>query len=261
MLLLVGLGLETGDLSVRAADAVRGCVKVYLDGYTVHISSSYREYLRNAFGEIEEVERSDLEEESYAIINISKSEKVAVLVGGDPLVATTHRTLLKQAEEAGVDVKIYHGASIFSAAIGESGLDIYKFGRTTTVPFWSEKYKPVSFIDVIKLNLSNKEHTLLLLDIKAGGIAMSLNEAFDILRSAERASGQSVISGRQIVALADVGADGQFIAYGKADDLEARAARFNGRKISLIIPSDITFAEEEAVERFCISDPDRQNRH
>ncbi len=63
-----------------------------------------------------------------------RREEVGVLIGGDCLSATTHVSLLLEATEQGVETRIIHGSSIFSA-VAETGLSLYKFGRTVTMPF------------------------------------------------------------------------------------------------------------------------------
>ena len=53
-------------------------------------------------------------------------------------------------------------------AIGCCGLQLYNFGETVSIPFWTEEpeWKPESFYDKIVKNLENGRHTLCLLDIK-----------------------------------------------------------------------------------------------
>ena len=53
-------------------------------------------------------------------------------------------------------------------AIGCCGLQLYNFGETVSIPFWTEEpvWKPESFYDKIVKNFANGQHTLCLLDIK-----------------------------------------------------------------------------------------------
>jgi diphthine synthase len=251
---LIGLGLETKDISIRAMEAIRSSDIVYLEQYTTIISDDYVRYLREETGkEIFIVGRHELEEGSKSIIEASKSKTVSILVPGDPLVATTHcATILDIATRLGVRYKVYHASSIFSAAIGSSGLDVYKFGQIVTIPYWYEKYKPVSFIDTLSKNLRNNEHTLLLLDINADEKRhMKLEEAFKILRDADLQKGTGIIhDDLKILVLGDVGMDAQEIAYVKVKDAYKIYASFAKRKISLIIPSGLSFAEEESISKF-----------
>lgn len=56
-------------------------------------------------------------------------------------------------------------ASIMSA-IGATGLQLYNFGQTVSMVFFTETWKPSSFYDRIKENVQIGLHTLILLDIK-----------------------------------------------------------------------------------------------
>ena len=53
-------------------------------------------------------------------------------------------------------------------AIGCCGLQLYNFGETVSIPFWTDEpsWKPESFYNKIVNNLHNGQHTLCLLDIK-----------------------------------------------------------------------------------------------
>ncbi|MGC8889024.1 MAG: diphthine synthase [Candidatus Micrarchaeia archaeon] len=253
MLFLVGLGLERGDISEKALEVIRRASRLMLDPYTNRIDNDYIEYLEAKTGKkLLRLSRSDLEENAYETIKNAKNEDIAILVPGDPLIATTHHTILDLAKKNGIEVKVFHAPSIFTAAIGESGLDIYRFGPTTTIPFWSKKYKPISFIDTIDKNLKNNEHTLVLLDYNyKEEKAMSLEEALALLEVAERERGVSLP--QKIIVLADIGKASQDIAFGERAVLARMSKRFTGKIISLIIPSNPNFAEEEALSKYIIS--------
>jgi diphthine methyl ester synthase len=51
-------------------------------------------------------------------------------------------------------------------AAGASGLQLYNFGQTVSLVFFTETWKPGSFYDRIKENADIGLHTLVLLDIK-----------------------------------------------------------------------------------------------
>ena len=86
------------------------------------------------------------------------------LVALPPLLhsATTHVDLALRARERGIEVKVIHNASIMNA-MGASGLQLYNFGRTVTVPFFTDSWRPDSFYDKIAYNLKGGMHTLVLL--------------------------------------------------------------------------------------------------
>lgn len=58
-----------------------------------------------------------------------------------------------------------HNASIMSA-VGATGLQLYNFGQTVSMVFFTETWKPSSFYDRLKENQHIGLHTLVLLDIK-----------------------------------------------------------------------------------------------
>ena len=70
--------------------------------------------------------------------------------------------LALRARERGIEVKVIHNASIMNA-MGASGLQLYNFGRTVTVPFFTDSWRPDSFYDKIAYNLKGGMHTLVLL--------------------------------------------------------------------------------------------------
>ncbi len=165
MLCLIGLGLyDEKDMTLRGLEAAKSCDSLYAELYTSGWSGL--ENLRVKMDkEIKEVKRSDLEENQEKILEEAKSKNVGILIPGDPLVATTHTDLLVEAKKKGIKTRVVHAPSIYSA-VGETGLFIYKFGKTTTIPYPEEGYEPESPYDAIKENKERGLHTLCLLDVK-----------------------------------------------------------------------------------------------
>jgi diphthine synthase len=250
MLALIGIGLDTGDISVRALEFLKTAKVVCADRYTSVIGQQSLDFIKKESGkEIKTITRSDLEEKVGLTIRPAKDSDMAILVIGDPLVATTHHIILDEAIGQGISTKIFHAPSIFSAGIGESGLDMYKFGPATTVPFWSEHYKPTSFMDVLSKNLSNSEHTLMLLDIdQAKGAPMSIVQAAEIINKSNKKN--TLRSETKVMVLADIGRDGQTIFYTKFSMLESLSVKLEGKTLSIIVPAELNFAEEAAVKKF-----------
>jgi diphthine methyl ester synthase len=79
--------------------------------------------------------------------------------------ATTHTDLLLRARSLAIPHTSIPNASILNA-IGSTGLSLYNFGQTVSMVFFTETWKPSSFYDRIKENVSIGLHTLILLDIK-----------------------------------------------------------------------------------------------
>ena len=170
---------------------------------------------------------------------------------GDPLIATTHQIMLDAARKKGISIEIYHSSSIFSAAIGESGLDIYKFGPTTTIPFWKDNYKPISFIDVISRNVQQGIHTIVLMDYdQSTRSTLQLPEAIKRLLFAEKERGYSLFSSREILAMFDIGKGTARIMLARAAYLGEHAKDVKEGMLTIIVPGKMSFAEEELTSKF-----------
>ncbi len=79
--------------------------------------------------------------------------------------ATTHTDLTLRARSLHIPTRSIPNASILSA-IGSSGLQLYNFGQTVSMVFFTETWRPTSFYDRIAENRKMGLHTLVLLDIK-----------------------------------------------------------------------------------------------
>ena len=122
-----------------------------------------------------------VETESDEILRDADKENVALLVVGDPFGcvvycgtftrllifsrATTHSDIILRAHALKIPVRVIHNASIMNA-VGACGLQLYNFGQTVSLVFFTDTWKPDSFYDKIKENADLGMHTLLLLDIK-----------------------------------------------------------------------------------------------
>lgn len=106
-----------------------------------------------------------VETNSDEILRDAQTEDVAFLVVGDPFGATTHTDLVLRARELGIRVGSVPNASIMSG-IGACGLQLYNFGQTVSMVFFTDNWRPASFYDRVRENRQIGLHTLLLLDIK-----------------------------------------------------------------------------------------------
>ncbi len=251
MLFLIGLGLDLGDISMNGISAIRASDELLLDSFTSSVSREYRDYLEAASGkQIKVLSRSDMEENAKSTISAAKEKNIAILVPGDPLTATTHHLILDLSKQMGIDYKIIHSSSIFTAAIGESGLDIYRFGPTATIPFWKRHYEPTSFLEVIKKNMENGFHTLVLLDFnQAEGKSMSAAEACDIIEKAQEKAGKVIENDTPVLLLSDIGRSSSNIVYTTFQKLKS-AGNTSAAMNCLIVPSNPNFAEEEAMKKY-----------
>ncbi|KAH8739426.1 tetrapyrrole methylase [Cryptosporidium ryanae] len=166
VLYLVGLGLSNEkDLTLRGLELIEKADKLYLESYTSILSPGANIIKILKGKELIEADRKTIEEDCDSIISEAKEKNVVLLVVGDPFCATTHSDLVLRSYEKGVDIEVVHNASIISA-IGCTGLQVYRFGETVSIPFFEDNWKPTSFYDKIKSNLERGLHTLCLLDIK-----------------------------------------------------------------------------------------------
>ncbi|KAK1622050.1 diphthine synthase [Colletotrichum phormii] len=166
MLYLVGLGLsDETDITVKGLEVVKKAARVYLEAYT-SILLVDKAVLEAYYGrEIVVADREMVESNSDEILRDAQTQDVAFCVVGDPFGATTHTDLVLRARELEIPVATVPNASIMSG-IGATGLQLYNFGQTVSMVFFTDTWKPASFYDRIKENRDIGLHTLLLLDIK-----------------------------------------------------------------------------------------------
>ena len=166
---IIGLGLgDEKDITVKGLEAVKSCEYIYLEHYTSVLGVN-QEKLEEFYGKkITLADRETCEESIDEILKTCKENEQhnsALLVVGDPLCATTHTDLFLRAIRVGLKVEIIHNASIMNA-IGCCGLQLYRFGETVSIPFFTENWRPYSFYEKILKNRQNNLHTLVLVDIK-----------------------------------------------------------------------------------------------
>lgn len=166
VLWLIGLGLyDERDITLRGLEAIKGCERVYLEAYT-SILMVDKERLEALYGKpVEVADREMVESRADVILDRADEVDVAFLVVGDPFGATTHTDLQLRARERGIPVRVVHNASVLNA-IGAAGLQLYRFGETVSIVFFTDTWRPDSFYDKIAANRKMGLHTLCLLDIK-----------------------------------------------------------------------------------------------
>ncbi|MBI2085126.1 MAG: diphthine synthase [Candidatus Aenigmarchaeota archaeon] len=247
MLTIAGLGVwDENDISLRCLDAIRETNIVYVELYTNLWNGDVNKLEKLAGRKITTLPRKEVEEGFGKILDEARNESVCLLVPGDPLAATTHMDLVIQARKMNVATRIIHSSSIFTAA-AESGLQLYKFGKTATIPL-SEKtggVLPQSVYDTIKGNLELGLHTLLLLDIDVEN-DKNLG-VMDALRVLQRLDKAKILADKKLVVVSKLGSAEQVIKYGFAEEL--LKAGF-GLPAVLIVPGKLHFAEQEFVEFF-----------
>lgn len=252
MLYLIGLGLsDEKDISLRGLEALENSDKIFLDHYTHIISDSTIENLETRLNKrIIKLERVELEGERIILEN-SKNQIVSLIVGGDPLIATTHTSLILSCIKSSIDYKIIHSSSIYSAAIGESGLHTYKFGKSVTLVFWEDNYKPTSTYEIIQENKNRGLHTLVFVDLH-GQNAMNIQIACKTFREMEFKVDKGLISDNtMLLILSKLGYEDKKIIYGTLKDIENKKNEIDSPFI-IIVPGKLHFLEEEWLENFKI---------
>ncbi|MCE4625211.1 MAG: SAM-dependent methyltransferase [Desulfurococcales archaeon] len=168
-LALAGAGLERGHLTRRLIELAECADKVLVETYTLPGSKWIVDELsRIVGGRVVEADRSALEDYAYTLLDEARKERILVVTPGDPLIATTHRSLIPLARQMGVHVEIIPGISGVCCAKTRSGLDYYLFGKTITLPGPWRRVKPYSVLEGVAVNICSGLHTLLLLDIHPG---------------------------------------------------------------------------------------------
>lgn len=231
MLYLIGLGIwDEKDISLRGLEVANMCEVVFFETYT----SGWKGDLKNIGIDAKKLQRNDLEENAKEILRLAKEREVAILVPGDPLIATTHSSLIYEAKKVGVKTHIIHSSSIFSA-IGETGLQIYKFGKVATIPF----YETETPYKVLQDNMEKGAHTLFLLDITEKKM-MTCGEALKILLELEKKHNKNLISDEtEVVVFCKAGSNQKVLKYDKIKYL----LNFNCDLCVIVIPAKLHFAE------------------
>ena len=233
---IIGIGLnDEKDITEKGLEIVRKADKVYLETYTSKLNCS-KEDLEKLYGkEIKEVKREDVETHTEVLVNEGKTKEIAFLVMGSPFAATTHTELLLTAKKLNVEVKVIENASVYSA-VGVTGLFLYKFGKTTTIPLENKNIK--SPYEIFLQNNKLGMHTLFLLDVKEDKL-MSAREGLDYLIR---------LGLEKITMVVGCGALGSLepeIKYGKANELV-----INKYPQCFIIPGELHFKELEVLDSY-----------
>jgi len=249
-LVFVGLGLfDEKDMSLRGFEEIKSADVVFAEFYTSLMPNLSIKKLEELVGKkVNVVSRQMLEEEcGQSLLEEAKKRKVAFLVPGDPLMATTHVDLRIRAEKQEIRTRIIHGASITSAAIGLSGLQNYKFGKSVTVPFPKENVISETPYKTILENQVMGLHTLCLLDMRAEEKRyMIIKEGLQLLLAVEkRKKKHAVTLNTLVVGIARAGSTKPVVRAGYLG--EVMDHDFGAPPHTLIFPSRLHFMEAEAL--------------
>lgn len=246
----IGIGLnDEKDISLKGLELVKKADFVYLESYTSKLNCNLS-YLESLYEKkIIIANRNLVENEAEkTILANAKNQDVAFLIVGDVFSATTHMDLYLRAKGLGIKTKVIHNASVFTA-VGITGLQLYKFGKTASIPFHNENVE-VPY-DVLAVNQKNNLHTLFLLDLKEdSNSSLTVNDAIRYLLKVELKRGEKVFNdGALCVGCAKLGSLDQIIKAGKAKDL--LKLNFKEGMHCLIVPAKtLHFMEEDALKLY-----------
>jgi len=244
----IGIGLhDESGITLRGLDVAKKADIVYAEFYTSIMPGLSIDRLEHLVGKkINILTRKDLEEDAQrTILPRAEKERVVLLTPGDPMSATTHVGLLLSAVKLKIRTAVIHSTSILTAVAGATGLQVYKFGRTVTIPSPRTTPVPESVYEFIVANKRIGLHTLALLDLEQG--RLTIPEAIRVLTELESAKKTGLLTEQTLmVALARIDAPDCLVRAETAGNLAK--GDFGEPPFSVIIPSKLHFVEAEALQ-------------
>ena len=248
------IGLGPGDLkrmSVAALEAARDADYRFLEGYTALLPPTELERMEDLIGQWEIRMRTAVENPEE-LLDLAECNRVALLVVGDPLQATTHVDLQLRCQKRGIPCHVEHGVSITTIVTGAVGLQSYRFGRQCTFAYPYGDYMPTSPLEVIVENKNRGLHTLALLDLDPTGMGeghqqpMTPAIAMEVLQKMAQKL-EIDLSDWMLILCSDMGTDDARIRKGGIDQISEMEG---GRIHCLIIPAELHDVEIEALDRW-----------
>ena len=229
-LIFVGTGIAF-DLTLSAIEELKECGEIYIERYTNPISDKNIAALEKSCGKkINLIGRNEVESDFLIKKAENANSNIALLCSGDPLNATTHISLVIEAKKRNIKTKIFHNSSIYTAAIGKSGLQAYRFGKSASLVNPRENYKPTSSLDIIRENLVRNLHTLVFLDTEPE--PMSAETALEFLKEF-----------KTVILLSRIGEEDEKILVGDSKNLMSKVT--GKPPFIAIVPAKLHPVEEE----------------
>lgn len=253
MLTFIGLGLyDERSITVEGRDTLRNTDRAFMERYTSRLVGTDIETLEAEHGiEIELRDRAGVEVDPEPILSAAETDSAAFLTAGDSMISTTHVDLRLRARDRGIETQVVHGTTAEAAASSLSGLQNYRFGPATTLPFpyaHGAEGLPASVTNTIDDNRKRGLHTLVYLDIKAGREEfMTADVAAELLAKEYPET--------LAVAVCRAGSPDPLVV---ADSLSKLATReFGGPLHLLVIPGNLHHIESEALRAFADAPAER----
>ena len=255
MLKLIGLGISADLITLRSLLELAKCKRILVDSYTsIWFPSidSLIDMLKKLNKDCAKVYRESLEGKAISeIIAMSREEDVCIAVIGDPLIATTHSSLIVEAFKQGVEVEVIPSTTILSVAISLSCLQVYRFGKCVTLVKPRNNIVFEYPIHVIEENRNRNLHTILLLDLDVvQGYYMTPKEAANLLVKLQERLGKKVLEyDDYVIILGAIGSECGFVQVLKLYELMESEDRYDTPPYTMIIPAKkLHPVEEECIE-------------
>lgn len=246
-LYIISLGLhDYKDISLKALELIKDCNILYLENYTCKYKESRKELEKKFNKKILPADRNLVETKAETtILEDAKTKHVGFLVIGDAMSATTHSDIFLRAKELNIKTYVIPGSSVFTA-VAITGLQLYNFGRTASIPFNTESFKPETYYNLLKEN--KNLHTLFLLDLKDNKY-MTIKEAINNLLAIENKRKEKLFTEDTLcIGCARLGSLNPTIITGSAKELKTK--NFGEPVHCLIIPGKLHFKEEEMINTY-----------
>lgn len=168
MLSFVGLGLyDERSITVRGRDVLEAADTAFAEWYTSRLAGTDIETLETTHGiDIEVRDRAGVEQRPEPILDAAADGHAVFLTAGDTMISTTHVDLRLRAHDRDIETQVVHGTTAQTAASSLTGLQNYRFGKATTLPFeQTHGGVPDSVLETVRANRQRDLHTLVYLDI------------------------------------------------------------------------------------------------
>jgi diphthine synthase len=244
VLTFVGLGLyDERSVTVAGRDAIREADRVVAEFYTSRLAGTTVAELRAYHDtDIEVRDRAGVEQTPGDVLDDAETRDVAFLTAGDTMVSTTHVDLRLRAHDRGIETRVVAGTTAQAAASSLTGLQNYRFGKATTLPFERSHGGhgvPRSVLESLDANRERGLHTLVFLDIDAA------NDDYMRADAAARSLAEAWEGDRLGVAVARAGSPSPVV---RADSLDGLAgASFGDPLHLLVVPGELHVLEREAL--------------
>ena len=255
MLWFVGLGIGGPDaISEKSRKIISESDIVYFEQFTSPMSEDQTKFLQQLTKGQFRLAPRWLVEDGKEILEVAKTNTVALLSYGDPYIATTHIELRVRAIQDGTKTDTIHASSAITSLIGECGLHFYKVGKTVTI--MSGIPSATAYYTIFE-NLKLGNHTIVLLEWNQNkNFFLDPKDAISSLLEQEKEQARKVFSGETYGIVASrIGEANQKIIAGKFSALNVD---YGAPPHTIIIPGIMHFTESDALKVLanCINPPE-----